>query len=439
VSSSRTGIVWLDEGRAINPVVVGAKAAMLAKARAAGLPVLDGFVVPAHLSTAAVVAGVRALEAKHSGYARTTVIGAEMAPVLVAELASASRGLGNRLVVRSSSVVEGAGLWAGAFASYAEMTPDEVPQGVKGCWASIFTPDALERGEHAAVGPEDVGMAVLIQTEIQPDYGGVATVDRSGAVTIAAIRGTPAAIVSGWERGHVLSVVGEDILPAQEAEAIGRERVKAVADLARRTVSTVDCHHIEWAETDGRLWLLQAQVLPPLEPVRPEVDTSVQGSIEVDHNDLVRRIREEVRVRDPGLRLGITKWEPTLYKIVSTQGTRCRGLPAASGWGVGRVRFIRGASDAAHFEPREIVAAMYPLSNLAPLLWNAAGIVTIGGSPGAHLFEVAAWLGVPAVCGVDLQAATGKTLELLGRSRSMLGAIDGDAGDLSLLKSGYLT
>jgi len=82
---------------------------------------------------------------------------------------------------------------------------------------------------------------------------------------------------------------------------------------------------------------------------------------------------------------------------------------------------------------------MYPLSNLAPLLWNAAGIVTIGGSPGAHLFEVAAWLGVPAVCGVDLQAATGKTLELLGRSRSMLGAIDGDAGDLSLLKSGYLT
>ena len=59
--------------------------------------------------------------------------------------------------------------------------------------------------------------------------------------------------------------------------------------------------------------------------------------------------------------------------------------------------------------PARWLVAQYPVPHLSPLLWDAAGLVTAGGSPAAHLFESARALGLPAVCGVDLQ-------ELLGMS-----------------------
>jgi phosphoenolpyruvate-protein kinase (PTS system EI component) len=39
--------------------------------------------------------------------------------------------------------------------------------------------------------------------------------------------------------------------------------------------------------------------------------------------------------------------------------------------------------------------------HLSQLIWDAAGLVTDGGSAAAHVFESARSLGVPAVCGVD--------------------------------------
>jgi phosphoenolpyruvate-protein kinase (PTS system EI component) len=49
-----------------------------------------------------------------------------------------------------------------------------------------------------------------------------------------------------------------------------------------------------------------------------------------------------------------------------------------------------------------VIVASQPIPNLAPLLWDAAGLVTESGSPAAHLFESARALRVPAVCGVSL-------------------------------------
>jgi phosphoenolpyruvate-protein kinase (PTS system EI component) len=54
------------------------------------------------------------------------------------------------------------------------------------------------------------------------------------------------------------------------------------------------------------------------------------------------------------------------------------------------------------FSTRAVIDAPQPLPNLAPLLWDAAGLVTSAGSPAAHLFESARALGIPAVCGVEL-------------------------------------
>jgi phosphoenolpyruvate-protein kinase (PTS system EI component) len=49
-----------------------------------------------------------------------------------------------------------------------------------------------------------------------------------------------------------------------------------------------------------------------------------------------------------------------------------------------------------------VIVASQPIPNLAPLLWDAAGLVTESGSPAAHLFESARALRIPAVCGVSL-------------------------------------
>ncbi len=435
---TRDPILNLDDRRALEPAVVGAKAASLAAAKRAGLPVLDGLAIPLGASLDALAAGAEALEGGNSGLARARVTGIAMDSMLFEGVAEQAGHLGGRLVVRSSAPVESEGVWAGAFASYAELAPDEVALGVKGCWASVFAPDALGRAKASGQEPHRLGMAVLIQPEIVPDFGGVATVSDSGTVTIIATTGAPAAIVSGWERGVVAVVDGEGPKPEAASAEIGRDRLVAIADLARRTAALIGMHHIEWAEAEGRLWLLQAQSAAPRRPRQSALSSSAGKYDESDLSveELTRLVDEEGERRKAEGRLGMTKWEPALFQAALSQSPTWEGEAAAGGWGAGRIRFIRDAGDAEHFRPREVLAAMYPLNNLAPLLWDAAGVVTIGGSPGAHLFEVAAWLGLPAVCGVDLEAAAGLAMDQLRDNRSIVAAVDGDAGTVNILLAG---
>ena len=63
----------LDEPSGLDPVRVGSKAAGLAAARAAGVPVLGGFAVDAGASRPHFELGARALEARGSGGARLAV------------------------------------------------------------------------------------------------------------------------------------------------------------------------------------------------------------------------------------------------------------------------------------------------------------------------------------------------------------------------------
>lgn len=433
-------MLTLDDGRALDPVIAGAKAAALARAKRAHLPVLDGLVIPVSASRTALAAGLRALESGNSGAARAAITRLTLDPSMEAEVVAGASRLGDRLVVRSSAPMEADGPWAGAFASYAELAPDEVVLGVLGCWASVFAPDPLGRMEATGVSPALEGMGVLVQAEIAPEFGGVATVDRAGTVTIVAIAGHPAAIVSGWERGRGIVVDDAGARPAAAVDAIGHGRVASVAELARNVTAAIGARHIEWAEADGRLWLLQAQPRitgPGPHPAGGATQAPSPASFDpgLTPAELIGRIRREAGRREAAGRSGITKWEPALFEVVSSRGYTAEGTPACSGWGAGRLRLVRDADDAERLEPRQVIAAVYPITNLAPLLWDAAGIVTLGGSPGAHLFEVAAWLGLPAVCGVDLESATGLSLPELHANRSFIGAVDGDAGTVTLLES----
>jgi phosphoenolpyruvate-protein kinase (PTS system EI component) len=70
---------------------------------------------------------------------------------------------------------------------------------------------------------------------------------------------------------------------------------------------------------------------------------------------------------------------------------------------------------------RRVLVARDAVPQLAPMLWEAAGLVAEHGSEGAHLFEVARSLGVPAVLGVALNAS------------DRIVAVDGDLGTVSAL------
>ena len=554
-------LVWLDEADAKNPAMVGAKASRLAKARAEGLPVLDGFVVPVDISLPAVSAGEAVLRSTdNSGAARSAVFNRQP-PLLLQDLAlEATRRLGDTLVVRSSSRAEAESLWAGAFSSYLGMRPQDLIQGVIGCWASIFNPSTLERGRVVGTPPSDVGMAVLVQPEIRPSSGGVAALGENGTVTVISTRGHPAGLVSGRERGHVASITRDGSVKG-DSSSLGARLLHRIADLTRSVAKAIRCNHIEWAaDQEGNLHLLQAQcrVDPRDEGMRTQVPHQAQRGEPwmaeavrmmirwpgpmgekfvwrwaIGLRDLspasggqlraqVATLAEEVRTgasmlmsqrwrgeslhkvesawtelvggdgpplgdlisRSPSVdrqlaakhlrtleflgdalteaeviphlgwmwyldpdtldpappklpgpmrRVGTTKWDPWIYGVITALGEPVSGTPAAGGWGVGRLRFIRNAEDAARFCPREVIVASHPVGNIAPLLWNAAGLVTEEGSPGAHLFEVAGWLGVPALCGVDLRHRAVEARRRSEQKENPLVAVDGNAGRLTFL------
>jgi hypothetical protein len=124
------------------------------------------------------------------------------------------------------------------------------------------------------------------------------------------------------------------------------------------------------------------------------------------------------------LRVGAGIWEPFLFAVARAAGTRSRGVPASDGFGAGLTWSPDQGEAAAGLQPRMVVAAPFPVPQIAPLLWDATGLVTSSGGVAAHLFESARALGVPAVSGVELPAGRG------------LAAVDGHSGLVSWLDRG---
>jgi len=133
------------------------------------------------------------------------------------------------------------------------------------------------------------------------------------------------------------------------------------------------------------------EVVENLRPPDPEPAASLWA--------LTQRLERD----DPAPRRGIGRWEPFVASVVLGAGTRHQGVGAAPGIGAGvSTEKYPPVGFATNYRPRAVIVASQPIPNLAPLLWDAAGVVTESGSPAAHLFESARALRIPAVCGVSL-------------------------------------
>lgn len=419
---------------------IGAKAARLAQALAAGLPVLPGWVVPVAAGQPALAAGAAAVAAGRPATARRAVLGHRPDGQLAAELHSAVAALGGRVIARSSSPLESDPRWAGAFRSVTEVGPDDAPSAVASCWASAFAVDPLARLDACGLPPQALRMAVLLQPEISPDAGGAARLAAGGEVTVEGVPGHPAALLAGWA----------EALPGDQlAGLLGGGLVAAVADLARRAGQLLGGEVIEWAAAGGRIWLLQS--LPPAPGAVTGAATAVGHGAAARHRaaagrrGMVTATGHEAATGQPGDELAVDllaatpagllrarEWMPVLAAAVLSRGEQVAGRPAAPGTAAGRLLPCRPHERPAGDCSDAILLADHPVPALAPLLFSARGIIARSGSAGSHLAEVARSLGVPMVVGCHPEQLTGRAA---GGDRAWLAAIDGSTGEVALLPS----
>jgi phosphohistidine swiveling domain-containing protein len=242
-------VVSLDDPRASDTALTGAKAANLAHARSAGLPALDGFVLT--------TIGAAALE-----HPRT-------ATLVEVALDAAWRALSDdgvrSLVVRSSSTVEdGASTsMAGVFTSVLD---------VMGKPAFDRAVDEVLRSGRAVPGIEMSSMAVLVQPMLRPRFGGVLfgadpVTHRRDRLVVAAVEGGPDDLVSGRVDGSPYSLTPRGrVVEGALGHDVTRHDLHGLARLAERTnVVFGGPQDVEWAIThDGEVVLLQARTITTL-------------------------------------------------------------------------------------------------------------------------------------------------------------------------------
>jgi pyruvate,water dikinase len=242
-AGSRPAAVTLDDRDALDASLVGAKAAALAAARRAGLPVLPGVV----LTTAATQAD-RGLAA-------------------LAAWSEVSAGGTRPLVVRSSSTVEDGRQtsMAGLFTSVVGVRAlADFTAAVDTVLASAnVVPLTGRRGE----------MAVLVQPQVEAVVGGVAfgldpVSGRRDRVVVATAAGGPVGLVQGSVDGQQAWLTRRGRLAAGTLP-LSRAQRRALARLVRDAGTLFGGpQDVEWAaDPAGRLWLLQSRPVTAAGPL----------------------------------------------------------------------------------------------------------------------------------------------------------------------------
>ena len=314
------------------------------------------------------------------------------APLLAA--LDAARALGDLLIARSSSSLDGDGAWSGAFASIGDLGPADLASAVRGCWSSVFRPDALGRFRATGIDPGAVGLAVLIQRQVAPRCGGLAEASPDGRVRLWAAAGPPAPLLSGLVSG-VRGTIGTDggIDGSLADLPVTPGALRALADAVRAARQVPGAGRVEWAVEGDQPWILQ---LDPIDQ-HPEPASEDARALPV--------------------------------------GRAWRGAPASPGVASGRVaRCAAAEADASPSVAGRVLVVDHPLPRFAPLLWEVTALVALYGDPAAHLCEVARSLHVPAVVGLASGIAAPPDLDWA--DQELVLTVDGTLGGVSCVERG---
>jgi pyruvate, water dikinase len=383
-------LVSLDDEAALDSAIVGVKAANLARARRRGLRVLPGVVVPIQAARPAIELGRETLRSEGSGKARLAVDRAVIADELANILPVAGASLGENLMLRSSTTLDDDDRFSGAFASIADVRPEEVTGAVRGCWSSLFSASTIARFEAADVSMEGVGVAVLMQRMLHPDIGGWAEIQEDGSLSVAAVSGHPGPLFGGAVRGVRGVVRVGDVVPDQ-LRAIGLANdLATVLTASGQGAQLAGCRRIEWAVEGGQLWVLQ---LDPGQAADASNDSS-----------------DELANAIPGTPI------------------HC-GIPASPGRATGRVLRLHSFDEHVDDVDGRVLVVDEATAAYAPLLYRAAGLIALEGSAAAHLCTVARSLHVPAVVGLT---SFSDELLLFVLNEDARVVVDGSAGTVAM-------
>ena len=299
-----------DEGSGLS--VVGGKGQSLARLASAGLPVPNGF----HITTAAYddFVAVHQLEGPINeelatlsdsvGEATDQVASAiaaligshEIPPAIADDLVRAYRQLGSPPVaVRSSATTEDLpdASFAGQQDSFLNVSGiDQLLEAVRRCWASLWTPRAINYRTQHQIQPDKISLAVVVQELIDAEAAGIVfTADPvtgdDTTIEINAAWGLGEAVVGGRVTPDTISVdrdsrrimrtvintktimtqssdVGTTEVQVREeqqnAPALTDQQALRLADLAIMVEEIVRSPvDIEWCRTGDQLFLLQAR------------------------------------------------------------------------------------------------------------------------------------------------------------------------------------
>lgn len=418
-------ITWFEDLRATDVAEAGGKGANLGELTSAGLPVPEGFVIPASEYLTAMADGhvrdallgefadaSREVDdadrlAEHAARLQATVREAGVPDHLRDRIIETYRRLGDDVpvAVRSSATAEDtAGTsFAGMHETFTDVVGVEaLLQRVVDCWASLYGERVIAYRASQGMDAEPA-IAVVIQRLIPAERAGVmftanpSTGDRSQLVVEAAF-GLGEVVVSGQVEPdtYVLTKDGPRIAevrvghqthelvsqPDGSVERVDLESPRAdsrvlsddeVVDLGRMALD-VESHYgepqdIEWAIEAGIPYLLQARPITTLGSSAPS--SEVEG--------------------DPLL----------------------RGLAASSGVAAGTVRVLRSPDEGRQLDAGEILVAPMTNPDWVPTIRRAGAVVTDGGGMTCHAAIVSRELGVPCVVGARTATTTLRNGELV--------------------------
>jgi pyruvate,water dikinase len=297
---------------------VGGKGASLARMAAAGLPVPHGFHITTdayrrfveenHLGDGILSAATQAqandpASLEHASEQIQSPFAQGAIPVEIAETIRrrySEMGADTPVAVRSSATAEDLpdASFAGQLETYLNVRGgDAVLDAVRRCWASLWTGRAIGYRQRQGIAPQDVSMAVVVQQLVAADAAGVLFTANpmTGArdeVMINAAWGLGEAIVSGHvtpdtiiinkRAGAITSqeIASKEVMTARTLEGTREEPVTAgqrrqaaltpaqAAELTRLAIKIEQLYgqpmDIEWALTDGRIYILQARPITAL-------------------------------------------------------------------------------------------------------------------------------------------------------------------------------
>ena len=320
-------VVGLQEAAATDASIVGSKAAVLARAAAAGLPVLPGFVIA------------------------TSADPSSDAPLIHDAWHDLSAAGSVSLVVRSSSTVEDASAssLAGCFDSIVD---------VRG-WTAFR--EAVQQVRASAARVASAPMGVLVQPYLDAVVGGVLfgadpVTGDDRRLVVECVHGTPGTLVGGVETADrsVLGPSGRVRSAPAGGIRLTRPTRRALARLARSTRRLFGGpQDIEWAvDAAGRVWLLQSRPITATgAAVTADATPFGPGPIAETFPDALRPLEVELFV-DPlreGIEraLGVIGVVPRRRLARSSPVIVVRGRVAADldllGWSRGRRRSVLAA------------------------------------------------------------------------------------------------